>query len=115
MPRNKATCDCLAAFLSQKTGTDWTVLRGRPMKKEPRMSAPEPGPMRYQLKATRRIDSDPRSELVSYVFQANRPMSLGEITRLLASLCDMVSMGYIPVDPYRSGPATRAREMEQNT
>lgn len=111
MPRKyNATVDYLAEQLSRKTGTDFEVLRGRPMVKDSWMSAPEPGPMRYGLRATRREKAGASTDTVSYTFQASRPMPLNELTRWLASICDMIDMGFIPVDIYRSGPATRSRE-----
>jgi hypothetical protein len=72
--------DSLAEQLSKKTGTTFEVLRGRM----------RPGHVTmYGLKATR--------DDVSYQFQAIRPMELDELKRWLASINDMVTMGFIPV------------------
>lgn len=74
-----ATADILARQLSEKTGTTFEVRRGRNARMQ----------MRYGLKATR--------EDVSYCFQAHHPMTLNELTRWLASINDMVTMGFVPV------------------
>lgn len=90
--RKPSTVDYLAAELSKKTGTKFTVTGGR---MPPPLSYGRPipnalGDMRYQLRAERGIHS--------YTFQAMRPMTLGEMRRWLASINDMVGMGFIPVD-----------------
>lgn len=87
-----ATVDVLAESLSRKTGTKFEVLRGHLPAKNPascRRGA-NSGPMRYGLRATR---GD-----FSHTFQGGRPMKLWDLTRWLASICDMVDMGFIPVD-----------------
>lgn len=71
--------DRLAQMLSKKTGSKFEVRRGRNAKMQ----------MRYGLKATR--------DDVSYHFQAPHPMTYNELTRWLASINDMVTMGFIPV------------------
>jgi hypothetical protein len=73
-----ATADHLAKDLSDKTGTKFEVRRGRNARMQ----------MRYGLKATR--------EGVSYCFQAMHPMTYNELTRWLATINDMVTMGFIP-------------------
>lgn len=72
-----ALVDILARRLGERTGSEFTVLRGR-----------VDGAMRYGLTATR--------DGHSYTFQAHRPMTIGELTRWLASILDMIDMGYIP-------------------
>jgi hypothetical protein len=93
-----ATADHLAEQLSRKTGTQFEVLRGRPpLSVRPgRMVPNKLPPMRYGLRATR--------DGHSHTFQGGRPLTLGELTRWLASLNDMVSMEFIPTDPYKTGP-----------
>lgn len=79
-PRKTALCDRLAAKLSEMTGTTFAVERG-PVENRVRM---------YCLTAQRGS--------VKYVFQASRQgVPVGEITAWLASICDMVNMGFIPV------------------
>lgn len=74
-----AMVDYMATKLSEYTGSEVEVLRGRD----------ENGLMRYGLKMSR--------DGHSHTFQAHRPMKLNELTRWLASICDMIMMGYIPV------------------
>lgn len=85
-----ATVDHLAKMLSERTGTHFEVLRGRPQPQiRPGRMVPNTLPlMRYGLRAT-------RSEF-SHTFQGGRPMKLWDLTRWLASLNDMVVMGFIP-------------------
>lgn len=73
-----AMVDLLVEKLSQDTGSHFEVLRGR-----------VDGKMMYRLKASR--------EDYSHYFQCSRPMKLNDLTRWLASICDMINMGFIPV------------------
>lgn len=84
-----AMVDIMAQMLSERTGTKFEVLRGR-------LPGSHRG-MLYGLKATRGG--------ATHRFQAHRPMKLADLTRWLASINDMVNMGFIPVD-------ARAREDE---
>jgi hypothetical protein len=82
MTQRKALVDFLAQQLSEKTGADFFVLRGR-----------TPDGMRYALKARLKGTG------IFWTFQGGRPVKLAEITRWLASICDMVNMGFICVKP----------------
>lgn len=83
----KATADYLADSLSKKTGTHFEVLRGRV-----RLDSRKPETViRYGLRAT-------RGEW-NHTFQCGRPMKLQDLNRWLASINDMVAMGFIPVLP----------------
>jgi hypothetical protein len=85
--------DVLAQRLSELTGTKFTIRRGRHTERFP--WGVETGPMLYQLRAER--------EGISYTFQLNRPMPMAEMRRWLASICDMVNMGFIRVEKKREG------------
>jgi hypothetical protein len=87
----KAHVDSLAEELSKRTGSHWEILRGRVPANPSRPSAGNV--MRYGLKITREFGG----EKYSHTFQAHRPMKLLELQRWLASISDMVVMGYIPV------------------
>jgi hypothetical protein len=112
--KHRAHVDYLAEALSRYTGTEFSILRGRVPVYD---NKPLRTVMRYQLKATRRAEIElfhgairiPDEE-ISYVFQAHRPMPLREMTRWLASICDMVNMGFIPVSKDSQQPNTRSRE-----
>lgn len=73
-----AMIDALAEQLTKQTGTQFTILRGK-----------NPEGRRYALKAVKGESS--------YIFQYHRPMKLDELTRLLATLCDAINMGFVPV------------------
>jgi len=73
-----ARIDYLAEHLSDLTGSKFVILRGRVDRK-----------MVYGLKVVK--------EDYAYQFQSTRFMTLNELTRWLASICDMVQMGFIPV------------------
>lgn len=77
-----ALAHILAENLSEMTGTHFEVF-GRRIQVAGK-SNPQ---MRYSLRAT-------RGEY-SHVFQASRPMKLDDLTRWLASISDMVTMGFI--------------------
>ncbi len=84
--------DSLVAQLSQFTGTKFEVLRGRvPVPDRPGQVWSIRKRMMYGLRAT-------RGEW-SHTFQAHRPMNRLELQRWLASICDMLQMGFIPVMP----------------
>lgn len=89
--------DHLAALLSEKTGTTFTVLGGRLPAKDffgrPVLGVKSRGDYRYLLKAER--------DGHTYVFQQHRPMTGRELIRWLASINDMVNMGFIPVSQQR--------------
>ena len=68
--------DTLADNLSKRTGTKFTVLRARVN-----------GKMRYGLLAER--------SGFSHTFQAHRGVSHSELTQWLASISDMINMGFI--------------------
>lgn len=96
-PAKPSTVDFLAESLSRKTGTKFSVLRTRPPLLD-FFDKPIPGKygqMKYGLKAER--------EDVNYVFQRSRLMTLDELRRWLASINDMVSMGFIPVSRHEGG------------
>lgn len=78
-----AMVDHLAEILSKETGSTFVILRGR-----------VEGEMRYGLKI---VGGDGPQFEFSRTFQAHRPMRLNDLTCWLASLCDMIQMGFIPV------------------
>jgi hypothetical protein len=85
--------DHLAQILSEKTGSRFEVRRPR-VPTDP-LDPTGPQQMRYLLMATR---SD-----FTYVFQRTRPMKRLEMERWLASIYDMVVMGFIPVEGRADG------------
>ena len=84
-----ALVDQLAENLSVMTGTKFTILRGRPPVRYGGPVVNKRPPMQYFLKADR--------EDCAYTFGGGRGRSHADMTRMLASICDMVNMGYIPV------------------
>lgn len=84
-----ALVDQLAENLSAMTGTKFTILRGRPPVSYEGPVPKKRSPMLYMLKAER---SD-----CEYTFGGGRGRTIADMTRMLASICDMVNMGYIPV------------------
>lgn len=85
--------DILAQRLSELTGTKFIILRRRvPVKDRPGQVFAIKRKMRYGLRAERG-----GSPAWTHTFQAHRPMPLPEITRWLASICDMIEMGFIQI------------------
>jgi hypothetical protein len=78
--------DALASKLSDLTGTRFEVLRERRV-----YSAQHPTSfvMRYYLRATHRG--------VAHTFGGYRGFTIDEMKYYLASLCDLIEMGFVPV------------------
>lgn len=91
-----ATADDLARLLSARTGSTFVVLRGRPpLRVVPGRVIPNKiPPMRYGLRIERPslIEGEPHT----HTFQSGRPLTLRELTSWLASIADMIDMGFIP-------------------
>ena len=79
-PRGEATIDYLVRHLNELVRGDFRILRGQ-----------IDGVHRYQLKAV--FDGELVGE--GHVFQGHRPLQLIEITRWLASICDMAAWGLL--------------------
>lgn len=78
MARHKSGADYLAHKLSEYTGSEFTVLPHQ-----------IDGRLLYGLRATR--------GQYSHQFQPHRLMEYRDLVRWLASICDMVNLGFIPV------------------
>ena len=81
MYRPRSFVDDLATYLSVATGTTWGVLRTK---------APSGKSYRYSLVAQKRHGS----QIFQHVFA--RDKNVGEMKMLIATLLDMINMGFIP-------------------
>ena len=91
-----AHIDVMATMLSEATGSEWSIVRGRPaLPFNPLKPEYKKPPMRYALKAERKF-TEMAGQTFGHVFQAHRPMNYNEMARFLSSILDMVHMGFIP-------------------
>lgn len=99
-----ALCDSIAAMLSERTGSVFTVLRGRqPVSGQQSWRSRRGWVPKTVLRYSLRVE---RNGHAHHFYMGSQALSGVKMTYALAALSDMVNMGFVPVLPPTKEPVT---------